>query len=110
MTPAAPAPRVGRFGRIRIAPDRRNRAVPVFLVCAALAALARVVAWVGMRLEINVAECAILGMVGAGGVGFVIANGIQNYEYGTAGVAILLVFALAYATERLFVCLKRRLR
>ena len=73
-------------------------------------ALARVVAWVGMRLEINVAECAILGMVGAGGVGFVIANGIQNYEYGSAGVAILLVFVMAYFTERLFVFLKRRLR
>lgn len=63
-----------------------------------------------MRLEINVAECAILGMVGAGGVGFVIANGIQNYEYGSAGVAILLVFVMAYFTERLFVFLKRRLR
>lgn len=84
--------------------------IGVFLNAVLPSALARVVAWVGMRLEINVAECAILGMVGAGGVGFVIANGIQNYEYGSAGVAILLVFVMAYFTERLFVFLKRRLR
>ena len=50
------------------------------------------------------------GMVGAGGIGFVIANSIQNYECGTAGSAILLVFLLATAIERAFVFLKRRLR
>ena len=33
------------------------------------AALSQIVAWAGMRLETNFSECAILGMVGAGGVG-----------------------------------------
>ncbi|MGN0890263.1 MAG: PhnE/PtxC family ABC transporter permease [Candidatus Spyradenecus sp.] len=82
----------------------------VFLHAVLPATLSQLIAWSGMRLEINFSECAILGMVGAGGIGFVIANSIQNYEYGTAGTAILLVFLLATAIERAFVFLKRRLR
>ena len=72
------------------------------------AAFSQIVAWVGMRLETNFSECAILGMVGAGGIGFVISNSLQGYDYGTAGVAILLVFIIAYAIERLFVQIRKR--
>ena len=61
-----------------------------------------------MRLETNFSECAILGMVGAGGIGYVISNSLQGYGYGTAGVAILLVFLIAYAIERMFVCIKKQ--
>ncbi len=74
------------------------------------AALSQIIAWTGMRFEINFAECAILGMVGAGGVGFVISTGIQGYEYGKAGLAILFVFLFAYGIERLFVQLKKRIK
>lgn len=35
-------------------------------------------------------ERPILGMVAAGGIGSVISNGLQGYDYGTAGVATLL--------------------
>ena len=72
------------------------------------ASLPQIVAWAGMRLETNFSECAILGMVGAGGVGYVISTSLQGYDYGTAGVAILLVFLVAYAIERLFVKIKKR--
>lgn len=72
------------------------------------AALSQIVAWAGMRLETNFSECAILGMVGAGGVGYVISNSLQGYDYGTAGVAILLVFLVAYFIERIFVCIKKK--
>ena len=70
--------------------------------------LSQIVAWVGMRLETNFSECAILGMVGAGGVGFVISSSLQGYDYGTAGTAILLVFAIAYLIERIFVQIKKK--
>ena len=69
------------------------------------AALSQIVAWSGMRLETNFSECAILGMVG---VGYVISNSLQGYDYGTAGVAILLVFLVAYAIERMFVKIKKK--
>lgn len=81
----------------------------VFLNAVLPSALAQIVAWTGMRFEINFSECAILGMVGAGGVGFVISSSIQGYEYGTAGVAIFLVFLLAYCIERIFVQVKKRI-
>lgn len=81
----------------------------VFLNAVLPSALAQIIAWAGMRFEINFPECAILGMVGAGGIGFVISNSIQGYEYGTAGVAIFLVFLLAYSIERIFVQIKRRI-
>ena len=70
------------------------------------AALSQIVAWSGMRLETNFSECAILGMVGA--IGYVISNSLQGYDYGTAGVAILLVFLVAYAIERMFVKIKKK--
>ena len=64
----------------------------IFMNAVLPSSLAQIVAWTGMRFEINFSECAILGMVGAGGVGFVISNSIQGYDYGTAGIAIFLVF------------------
>ena len=81
----------------------------VFLNAVLPSALAQIIAWTGMRFEINFSECAILGMVGAGGIGFVISNSIQGYEYGTAGVAIFLVFLLAYGIERIFVQIKKKI-
>lgn len=81
----------------------------IFFNAILFASLSQIIAWIGMRFEINFAECAILGMVGAGGIGFLISNSIQNYEYGSAGVAILLVFLFAYLIERTFVVIKRTL-
>lgn len=81
----------------------------IFFNAVLPAALSQIVAWAGMRLETNFSECAILGMVGAGGVGYVISNSLQGYDYGTAGVAILLVFLIAYGIERIFVRIKKRL-
>ena len=81
----------------------------VFMNAVLPSSLAQIVAWTGMRFEINFSECAILGMVGAGGVGFVISNSIQGYDYGTAGIAIFLVFLLAYWIERIFVKVKKQI-
>ena len=44
------------------------------------AAFSQIVAWTGMRLETNFSECAVLGMVGAGGIGFVISRNLQSYD------------------------------
>ena len=84
--------------------------IRIFTNAVLPSALSQIVAWVGMRFETNFAECAILGMVGAGGIGFVISTSIQGYEYGTAGVAILLVFGFAYLVERIFVRVKKMIK
>lgn len=83
--------------------------ISIFTNAVLPAAFSQIIAWVGMRLETNFSECAILGMVGAGGVGFVISRNLQGYEYGTAGLAIFLVFLTAYCIERLFVLIKKRI-
>lgn len=81
----------------------------VFINAVLPASFAQIIAWTGMRLETNFSECAILGMVGAGGVGFIISRNLQNYEYGIAGVAIFLVFIIAYLIERMFVAIKKKI-
>lgn len=81
--------------------------ISIFTNAILPASYSQIVSWIGMRLEINFSECAILGMVGAGGVGFVISRNLQGYQYGTAGLAIILVFLVAYAIERLFVRIKK---
>lgn len=81
----------------------------VFINAVLPASFSSIAAWIGMRLETNFSECAVLGMVGAGGVGFVISRNLQNYEYGTAGLAIVLVFVIAYMIERLFVFVKKKI-
>lgn len=82
--------------------------IAIFTNAILPAALSQIIAWAGMRLETNFSECAILGMVGAGGIGYVISNSLQGYDYGTAGIAILLVFLVAYCIERVFVRIKKK--
>ncbi len=84
-----------------------TRRITIFTNAVLPAAFSQIVAWTGMRLETNFSECAVLGMVGAGGVGFIISRNLQSYEYGTAGLAIVIVFVIAYCIERLFVALKK---
>lgn len=72
------------------------------------AAMSHIISWTGLRFEINFQESAILGMVGAGGIGFAITTSMQGYDYGVAGLAIFLVFVYAYAIEWIFTTIKRR--
>lgn len=80
--------------------------ITIFTNAVLPTAFSQLIAWIGMRFEINFSECAILGMVGAGGIGFVISSNIQAYEYGVSGVAIICVFLFAFVIERLFVRIK----
>ncbi|SJZ56116.1 PhnE/PtxC family ABC transporter permease [Megasphaera cerevisiae] len=70
----------------------------------------QLIAWIALRFEINFSECAILGMLGAGGIGFAISTSIQNYQYGQAGIAIFLVFLFAFYLERGFLFVKQSIR
>ena len=45
--------------------------------------------------EINFAESTILGMVGAGGIGYSISASMSGYNLGRAGISIIMVFAFA---------------
>ena len=70
--------------------------------------MSQIVAWAGLRFEINFQESAILGMVGAGGIGFAITTSMQSYNYGVAGLAMILVFVYAYLIELAFTTVKKK--
>lgn len=82
------------------------------VICCAIlpSAATQLLAWIALRFEINFSECAILGMVGAGGIGFAISTSIQNYKYGEAGLAIFMVFLFAFLMERGFMFVKQSIK
>ena len=79
----------------------------VFMGAVMPAARSHMVAWTGLRFEMNFMGSAILGMVGAGGIGSVILRATNGRELGVAGVGILLVFAFAFTFEQILVRIKK---
>ncbi|WP_425298662.1 phosphonate ABC transporter, permease protein PhnE [Nocardia farcinica] len=52
-------------------------------------------------LDVNIRTSTILGIVGAGGIGYLLFESIRTLEFGVAGAIVLVVFALVYFIERL---------
>ena len=59
------------------------------------------VSWSLYKLDLNIRNAAVIGMVGAGGLGFAMQRSIRLFRYRDAAVAILLVFALIAVIEAL---------
>jgi len=55
--------------------------------------------WSLYMLEINVRASTIIGMVGGGGLGFVIQSNIKLFQYGQVSMAIILVLVIVLLTE-----------
>ena len=51
------------------------------------------------RLDINFRESAVIGIVGAGGIGATLNTAIDRYEYDSAGAILLIIIALVFAAE-----------
>ena len=51
------------------------------------------------RLDINFRESAVIGIVGAGGIGGALNTSIARYEFGITAAIILVIVALVYAGE-----------
>ncbi|MFE8032656.1 phosphonate ABC transporter, permease protein PhnE [Thiohalocapsa marina] len=51
------------------------------------------------RLDINFRESAVIGIVGAGGVGATLNTAIDRYEYDSAAAVLLLIIAIVMLTE-----------
>ncbi|MFQ6552380.1 phosphonate ABC transporter, permease protein PhnE [Aestuariibius insulae] len=51
------------------------------------------------RIDINFRESAILGLVGAGGIGATLNTAFDRYEYDTAAAILLLIIAIVMALE-----------
>lgn len=62
------------------------------------------------RFELNLRESLILGIVGAGGIGFYIQTYVRSFQYEKAASVTLAVIAVVVAIEALNAALRRRLR
>jgi phosphonate transport system permease protein len=84
--------------------------IQIFFNAVLPASLSGILAWTALRFETNYVEAAILGMVGAGGVGYTILAAMSGYKFGRAGLAVLVVFAFALAIELLTTYIKRKVK
>lgn len=51
------------------------------------------------RLDINFRESAVIGIVGAGGIGATLNTAIDRYEYDSAGAVLIIVIAIVMVVE-----------
>ncbi|MDR2210866.1 MAG: ABC transporter permease subunit [Spirochaetaceae bacterium] len=84
--------------------------IQIFFGAILPSSISGIIAWTALRFETNYIEAAILGMVGAGGVGYTILAAMNSYKLGRAGLAILVVFAFALGIELLTTFVKRKVR
>jgi phosphonate transport system permease protein len=61
------------------------------------------------RLDINFRESAVIGIVGAGGIGVTLMTAMSRYEYDVAGGVLLLIIAVVLVVEYTSGLLRRRL-
>jgi phosphonate transport system permease protein len=51
------------------------------------------------RLDINFRESAVIGIVGAGGIGATLSTAMQRYDYDTAGAILIMIILIVLAAE-----------
>ncbi len=62
------------------------------------------------RFELNLRESLVLGLVGAGGIGFYIQLYIRSFQYEKVATLTIVVLAMVIVIEQLSVWCRRRLR
>jgi len=62
------------------------------------------------RIDINFRESAILGLVGAGGIGATLNTAFDRYEYDTAAAILLIIIAIVMALEYLSGVIRARVQ
>lgn len=62
------------------------------------------------RLDINFRESAVIGIVGAGGIGATLNTAMDRYEYDTAAAVLILIIAIVMASEYGSSKLRRRMQ
>jgi phosphonate transport system permease protein len=83
--------------------------VKIFFSAVLPSSLTALIAWTAINFENNFGASSILGMVGAGGIGYVISASMASYNYGRGMVAIILVLIFTFAMEIGFTALKKKL-
>jgi phosphonate transport system permease protein len=61
------------------------------------------------RWDINVRESAVLGLVGAGGIGVVLSDAMNLFEWQRVAMALLAIFVVVILAEIAVVNIRKRL-
>ena len=69
----------------------------------------QLLAWLAMRFEVNFSECAILGMVGAGGIGTPMIFAIQTRNWPRVGIILLGIVVMVLLIDTLSEQLRKKL-
>ena len=59
--------------------------------------------------DVNIRTSTILGIVGAGGVGYLLFESIRTLNFDVAGAIVIVIFVIVYAIERLSGWIRSRL-
>jgi len=70
----------------------------------------QVVAFTVYRLEMNFRDAAVLGLVGAGGVGYYIQLYVRGFQYEKVAVLLLVIVAVVTALDQLTFWVRRWVR
>jgi phosphonate transport system permease protein len=62
------------------------------------------------RLDINFRESAVVGIVGAGGIGGTLNTAMDRYEYSSAAAVLIIIIAIVLATEYASGVIRKRLQ
>ncbi len=62
-----------------------------------------------LRWDINVRESAVLGLVGAGGIGVALDAAMNNLYWDQVGLCLAVIFAVVLMTEVVTQALRRRI-
>lgn len=72
--------------------------------------MSQVVSFTIYRFEMNFRDSTILGIVGAGGIGFYIQAYIRGFQYGKVAVLLLVIMAVVLLLDQLTLWLRKRIR
>jgi len=60
-------------------------------------------------LDINIRYSAVLGYVGAGGIGYLLRTTLQSRQYGNAGLILIIIFTVIFLIEYISKYIRKRL-
>ncbi|MCL1912925.1 MAG: ABC transporter permease subunit [Eubacteriaceae bacterium] len=92
-----------------IASTGANR-TKVFFAVVLPSSMTSIIAWMTTSLEGNFRASMMLGLVGAGGIGYAITAALAAYRYAKALVAIGIVIVFTFAVEIIFNKIKEKLK
>lgn len=69
----------------------------------------KLISWIAMNFETNIASGISLGMVGVGGIGYLLNKAIQKFDYASITTIIVMIFLTMFLIEMAIQYMKRKL-